>query len=59
MRGGDRGDQLITVHVVIPKTLTTEQRALMEQLAATFGSDVVPQPTNRGFFDKVKDALGV
>ncbi|MEA2514546.1 MAG: molecular chaperone DnaJ [Thermomicrobiales bacterium] len=59
MRGGDRGDQLVTVHVEIPKSLSLEQRELIEQLATTFGSDVAPQPTNRGFFDKVKDALGV
>jgi molecular chaperone DnaJ len=59
MRGGDRGDQLVTVHVEIPKSLTSEQRELIEQLATTFGSDVSPQPTSRGFFDKVKDALGV
>ncbi len=59
MRGGDRGDQMVTVHVEIPKSLTAEQRDLIEQLASTFGSDVSPQPTSRGFFDKVKDALGV
>jgi molecular chaperone DnaJ len=59
MRGGDRGDQMITVHVEIPKSLSHEQRELVEQLATTFGSGVTPQPTNRGFFDKVKDALGV
>jgi molecular chaperone DnaJ len=59
MRGGDRGDQIVTVHVEIPKSLSSEQRGLIEQLATTFGSDVSPQPTNRGFFDKVKDALGV
>ncbi|HEY8447584.1 MAG TPA: molecular chaperone DnaJ [Thermomicrobiales bacterium] len=59
MRGGDRGDQIVTVHVVIPKHLTEEQRALVEQLAQTFGEDQRPQPAPRGFFDKVKDALGV
>jgi molecular chaperone DnaJ len=60
IRGGDRGDQLVTIHVVIPKSLTPEQRELVEQLAGSLGSDVTPQPANnRGFFDKVKDALGV
>jgi molecular chaperone DnaJ len=59
MRGGDRGDQIVTVHVEIPKSLTSEQREIAEQLASTFGSGVSPQPTQRGFFDKVKDALGV
>jgi molecular chaperone DnaJ len=59
MRGGDRGDQIVTVHVEIPKSLSQEQRDLVEQLADSFGRGVSPQPTNRGFFDKVKDALGV
>jgi molecular chaperone DnaJ len=60
MRGGDRGDQIVTIHVVIPKQLTDEQRDLVERLAGSLGSDVTPQPANhRGFFDKVKDALGV
>ncbi|MER3436381.1 MAG: molecular chaperone DnaJ [Chloroflexota bacterium] len=58
MRGGERGDQIVTVHVIIPKHLTEEQRELVERLAQTFG-DTAPQPTHRGFFDKVKDALGV
>jgi molecular chaperone DnaJ len=60
LRGGDRGDQLVTIHVVIPKSLTPEQRDLVEELAQSLGSEVTPQPANhRGFFDKVKDALGV
>jgi molecular chaperone DnaJ len=60
LRGGDRGDQMVTIHVVIPKDLTSEQRDLVEMLAESLGSEVTPQPANhRGFFDKVKDALGV
>lgn len=59
VRGGDRGDQLVTIHVVIPKSLSTEQRHLVEQLSHSLGGDVTPQPVGRGFFDKVKDALGV
>ena len=58
LRGGDRGDQLVTVQVVIPKQLDDEQRELFLQLADTLGSEVTQQP-QRGFFDKVKDALGV
>jgi molecular chaperone DnaJ len=60
LRGGERGDQFVTIHVVIPKELTLDQRELVEQLADSLGSDVTPQPANnRGFFEKVKDALGV
>ena len=56
---GDRGDQLVTVHVVTPRELTGEQREIFERLAETMGSEVTQQPSHRGFFGKVKDALGV
>jgi molecular chaperone DnaJ len=59
LRGGERGDQIVTVHVVTPRNLTPEQRALFEQLAETMGSEITQQPPHRTFFDKVKDALGV
>jgi len=58
LRGGDRGEQLVTVQVVVPRQLNDEQRDLFLQLADTLGSEVTQQP-HRGFFDKVKDALGV
>jgi len=53
-----RGDQLVYVQVETPTELTEEQRELFEQLADTFGSEITPQPTGRGFFDKVMDFLG-
>ena len=59
LRGGDRGDQIATVHVVTPRELTPEQRTLFERLAETMGSEITEQPPQRTFFDKVKDALGV
>jgi len=59
LRGGDRGDQIVTVQVLTPKHLTDEQRDLFAQLAETLGSEVTHQPNHRGFFDKVKDAFGV
>lgn len=60
MRNGERGDQIVTIHVVIPEQLSDDQRELVSQLASTFGSEVTPQPAaTKGFFDKVKDALGV
>src|SRR5690606_15625879 len=57
MRGRGRGDQLVTVHVVIPTDLNQRQRELFEQLASELGDAVMPK--DRGFFSKVKDALGV
>jgi len=60
MRTSERGDQIVTVHVVIPESLTDDQRQLAMQLAESFGNEVTPQPgASKGFFDKVKDALGV
>ncbi len=58
IRGGERGDQLVTIQVVVPKKLSDEQRHLFEQLAASLGNEVTRQPNNRSFFDRVKDALG-
>jgi hypothetical protein len=42
-----------------PKQLTPEQRALFQQLGDTLGNAITQQPAQRGFFDKIKDALGV
>ncbi len=57
LRGGERGDQLVTVQVVVPKELSDEQRQLFTQLASSLGKEVTQQPNNRGFFDRVKDVL--
>jgi molecular chaperone DnaJ len=57
LRGGERGDQLVTVQVVIPRKLTDSQRDLFEELAASLGKDVTQPPNGRGFFDRVKDVF--
>jgi molecular chaperone DnaJ len=56
LRGNGRGDQLVIVNVDIPKTLSSEQRELFEQLGTSLGTEVTPQ--ERGFFDRLKDVLG-
>ena len=56
LRGGGRGDQLVTVYVVTPKKLTPEQRKLFEELSGTLGKEVIPQG-EKGFFDRLKDIL--
>lgn len=50
-----RGDQLVYISVLVPTSLTDEQRELFEQLADTLGSEVQPQRNGRGFFDRVMD----
>ncbi len=56
LRGNGRGDQMVVVNVEVPKSLTSEQRKLMEQLAESLGSEV--RPAERGFLDWLKDTLG-
>jgi molecular chaperone DnaJ len=55
LRNNNRGDQLIVINVSIPKSLSDEQRQLFEQLAGSLGTEVTPQ--ERGFFDKLRDAI--
>ena len=50
-----RGDQLVVISIDIPKSLTSEQRELFEQLSETLGSEVIPQ--DRSFFDDLKDLV--
>ena len=54
-----RGDQLVTVIVETPKSLTDEQRELLTQLAETFddGSGNV-RKKHDGLLDKLKQSLG-
>jgi len=56
LRGNGRGDQMVVVNVEVPKSLTGEQRKLMEQLAESLGSEV--RPAERGFLEWLKDTLG-
>lgn len=60
--GRGRGDMLVTVHGSVPKKLTKEQRALMEQLAKALPAEKFEPKTNdgddRGLFEKVKDIFG-
>lgn len=50
-----RGDQKVIVNVSIPTHLTAEQRALLEKLAATLGSEV--RPRDRGFLDWLRETF--
>ncbi len=57
LRSNGRGDQLVIVQVVIPTRMTDEQRLLFQELSSTLGKEVIPQP-EKGFFEKIKGALG-
>jgi molecular chaperone DnaJ len=56
LKRNGRGDQLIILTVEIPRSLSDEQRTLLEQLASTMDTEVHPQ--ERGFLDTIKDLLG-
>jgi molecular chaperone DnaJ len=56
LQRGGRGDQLVVISVEVPRSLSSEQRTLFEQLGATMGNGATPQ--ERGFFDLLKDFLG-
>ena len=52
LRGSGRGDQFITVHVVIPKGLSSEQKRLLREFGEAMGENSDGEP--RGFFDRKK-----
>jgi len=57
-RGG-RGDQLITLLVVTPESLTKKQRQLFEELASSFSPENMPPPEKwEGLLDRLKNVFG-
>jgi molecular chaperone DnaJ len=53
VRGSTRGDQLVTVHVVVPTKLSKRERELLEAFAVENGDHV----EERSFFDRFKEAF--
>ena len=53
VRGTNRGDHVVTVHVVVPSKINKRQRELLEEYARVGGDRV----DEKSFFDKVKDAF--
>ena len=51
-----RGDEWIIVQVAVPKNLTERQRELLEELAETLDTNIIP-PHNKSFFDRVINFL--
>ena len=58
LRRNGRGDQLVMVHVLTPTKLTAKQQELFKELGQTLGSEVIQQ-SEKGFFEKLKDAFGM
>ena len=51
----ERGNQMVTVNVQVPTSLTDEQEELLKTLGKTMGTDIKIQ--ERSFFEKLKDAF--
>lgn len=58
LRRNGRGDQLVTIFVATPRSLTEEQRELLQKLGKTLGKEPLTQP-EKGFLERLKDVLGV
>jgi molecular chaperone DnaJ len=54
--GVGRGDQRIEVAIEVPTSLTSRQRALLEELARELGEEV--QPQRKTFVDKLRQLFG-
>ncbi len=57
LRSNRRGDQLVTVRVIVPDKLNEKQRKLLQELGDTLGLDCLQKDT-RNVFEKFLDALG-
>lgn len=55
VQGYGRGDQLIHVNIWTPKTLTAEQKEVMEKMKDWDSFQPSPGKSEKGFFSKMKD----
>ncbi len=55
LRDSGKGDEQVVVNVVIPVSLSDEQRSLFEQMGKTLGTDTTPQ--EKGFWDRLKGSF--
>ncbi len=53
VRGAAKGDELISVHVVVPSKLGKRERELLEDYARAGGDQI----EEKSFFDRIKDAF--
>jgi molecular chaperone DnaJ len=56
MGGGNRGDQLVKVKIVVPRNLTNKQKNLLKVFADETGDDINPE--EKGFAKKLKNLFG-
>ena len=51
----EKGDQLISVNIWTPQTLTTEEKELLERLGQSPNFQPHPDKSDKSFFDKVRE----
>jgi molecular chaperone DnaJ len=54
VNGYGKGDLLLNINVWIPKTLSKEEKSLLEKLKDSKNFIPAPDPSDRGFFDRMK-----
>ena len=54
LRGRSQGDLYVTVQIVTPESLNTEQQEALEQFAAAGGEEI---DVDQGFFDRLRNSL--
>ncbi len=57
LKSNGRGDQYIKVNIEVPKKLNEKQKTILREFAEISGDEVHEQ--RRGFFDKMKNTLGI
>ena len=56
LRGSGKGNQIVTVKVVVPTRLNREQRELLRQLGNTLGEENLGH--DKGLFDRIVETIG-
>ncbi len=55
LNGYSRGDMLVSINVWVPKSLTKEEKSMLDELGKHPNFQPNPSKQERGFFDKMKD----
>ncbi len=58
INGYSKGDLLVSVNVWVPKSLTKEEKKLLEQLKSSPNFTPNPNQKDKGFINKMKDMFG-
>jgi molecular chaperone DnaJ len=54
VNGYGKGDLLLNINVWIPKNLSKEEKSILEKLKSSKNFEPAPDPSDRGFFDRMK-----